>query len=958
MQVRLLGPVDVTVDGVSRPVRGLRRKAVLAVLALHAGEIVSTDRLADVVWDEAAPLTVVNTLQHHVSYLRQMLGSKAAILARPPGYVLDLGNLDPGSEATDVQVAERLIRQGAQAAGPTDSARHLQAALALWRGRPLVDVGGVPWLEEQARRLDQLWHRASRALFDARLELGEHAQLVPDLEHLTLGHPFDEQVHGQLMLALYRSGRQADALAAFRRLRRALGDELGIDPSEPVRDLHAAILRQDPSLVPPAPAATLLMTPAAATPAAATPAQLPSAVHAFTGRSSELARLDSILPATAAATGPPAAVVISAVSGTAGVGKTSLAVHWAHRTAARFPDGQLYVNLRGFDPAGQPLDPAEAIRGFLDAFGVPAEQIPAGLPAQTGLYRSLLAGKRVLVVLDNARDAAQARPLLPGSPGCLALVTSRSQLTPLVTTEGARHLTLDLLTPAEARDLLTRRLGNDRVTAEPDAVDDIITRCARLPLALAIAAARAATHPAFPLTALAAELRQATGTLNTLDGGDPATDIRAVLSCSYTTLSTGAARLFRLLGLHPGPDISAAAAASLAGVPAGQARTLLTELTRAYLLTERASGRYAFHDLLRAYAAEQAGTRDSSRARRAAVYRVLDHYLHTARAAALLLDPGLDPVTMTPPVPRVTLAEPATARDALSWFTTERAALLDAIHLAAETGLGTCAWQLAWTLTTFFLRRGYWQDQTAAQSAALDAARRTGDLAGQAHALRGLALGYARSGRFREAHPHFRHALQLFEKIGDHTSQAHVHSGLTWLSERQDRPVDALSHALRTLDLFLAAGNLPGQVMAHNDIGWSHALLGNYQQALAYCQRALVMYQELGDRNGKAATWDSLGYIHRQLANYQQAITCYQNAIDLYRDLADRYNEADTLANLGDTHLSAGHPDAARRAWRHALDILSQLGHPDADRLRAKLRPREDPPIHASRLQTATIPHD
>ena len=503
VQVRLLGPVDVVVGGAVRPVRGLRRKAVLAVLALHGGGIVSTDRLADVVWDGATPQRAVNALQTHVSYLRQVLGNKAAIVARPPGYLLDLGD-----GVTDVQAAERLIREGMQPGDLASRARQLQAALALWRGRPLMDVAGLAWLEEQAGRLDQLWLQASRALIEVRLALGEHAQLLAELERLSTDHPFDEQIHAQLMLALYRAGRQADALAAYQRLRCALSDEVGIDPSQPSRDLHAAILRQDEALdlSPPA----IMAPPAVA--GAPVPAQLPSAVTGFAGRGDELARLDAVVAGAAGADpASPAAVVISAVSGTAGVGKTALAVHWAHRVAARFPDGQLYVNLRGFDPSGQALDPAEAVRGFLDAFGVPAGRIPAGLPAQSGLYRSLLAGKRVLVVLDNARDAGQVRPLLPGSPGSLAIVTSRNQLTSLVATEGACPLTLDLLTTAEARDLLARRLGTGRVAAEPSAVDDIITRCARLPLALAVTAARAATQPDFPLTALAAELREATG---------------------------------------------------------------------------------------------------------------------------------------------------------------------------------------------------------------------------------------------------------------------------------------------------------------------------------------------------------------------------------------------------------------------------------------------------------------
>ena len=628
MRVRLLGPVDVMVDGRPRPVHGLRRRAVLAALALHGGETVSTGRLVDAVWGRAAPPAAVNTLQSHVSYLRKIVGSKAAIATRAPGYVLDLGQ-----DGTDVQLAERLLRQGMESADPGRGVRDLREALALWRGRPLADVAGLAWLEEQAARLDLLGERIQRALAEARLAAGEHAVLVPDLEKMVADHPLDEHLHGQLMVALYRSGRQADALAAYQRLRHTLAEELGIDPGQALRDLETAILRQDPSLDVSAPAVTLR-------PAVSVPAQLPPAVAVLTGRDAELASLDAIVPGAAhGGAAADATAVIAAITGTAGVGKTALAVHWAHREREQFPDGQLYVNLRGFDPCRPAVEPGEALRGFLDAFAVPQERIPASPDAQAGLYRSLLAGKRVLVVLDNARDAAQVRPLLPGSPGCLALVTSRDHLTALAAAVGARLLALDRLAAPGARDLLASRLGPGRIAGEPEAADEIIERCARLPLALSIVAALAAARPGFPLAVTAAELRQATAVLDPFHGGDVCTDIRAVFSWSYRALGPDAARLFRLLGLHPGPDMTVGAAACLAGIAAGQARALLAELTRGNLLTEHRPGRYAFHSLLRAYAREQAHAHDDDSARGDAAARVLDHCLHAAHAAATLVDP-------------------------------------------------------------------------------------------------------------------------------------------------------------------------------------------------------------------------------------------------------------------------------------------------------------------------------
>ena len=934
MQVRLLGPVDVVVDGEPRPVRGLRRKAVLAVLALQAGEVVSTDRLTDVVWGQAAPATAVNTLQSHMSYLRTVLGDKCAILAQAPGYLLDLCG-----DGTDVQEAERLLAQGMRSAEPAEAARQLRRALSLWRGRPLADVTGVAWLEEQAERLDLLRLRIRQALSGARLGAGEHAQLVPELEEMAASHPLDERIHEQLMLALYRSGRQADALAVYHRLRATLDEELGIGPGQALRDLEMAILQQDPALDPPVPAGV------PAVPLAPVPAQLPPAVPGFTGRSAELATLDLLAGGAAAAapaagTGPvvPAAVAVCAVSGTAGVGKTALAVHWAHRVAGGFPDGQLYVNLRGFDPAGTALDPGQALSGFLDALGVPAARIPADPDTRAALYRSLLAGKRVLVVLDNARSADQVRPLLPGSPGCLAIVTSRDQLAGLVATEGARPLPLDLLTTADARELLTRRLGEARVAGEPEAVGDIIAACARLPLALTIAASRAATSPGFPLAAVAAELSEACCALDPFHGGDHATDVRAVFSWSYRALSPHAARLFRLLGLHPGPGIAAAAAASLAAVPPGRARALLAELTRAHLLAEHAPGRYAFHDLLRAYASELAGAQERPADRDAAVHRLLDHYLHTASNAAALID-TCQSMELDGPLPGAIAGEHAAAEEALHWSDDERATLLAAVYLAADAGLDAHCWRLAWTLTTFLGRQGFSQDQISALQTGLAAARRSGDATGQAHALIGLGRGYARAGRLHDADRHYRDGLRLFDGIGGHFNiRATAHSGLAWLAEHWERPAGALSHSLRALELYRAAGNERAQLLVLNDVGYAHALLGDYGQALSCCERALAAGEGFGEHDWVKATLHSLGYIHHRLGHYESAIAYYDRSIEYCRELADRYDEAETLVNLGDVYDSAGDLLIARRAWTQALRIFEEIDHPDRDQLRAKLR--------------------
>jgi DNA-binding SARP family transcriptional activator/Tfp pilus assembly protein PilF len=940
MRVRLLGPVDVMADGGVRTVSGLRRKAVLATLALQAGEIVSTDRLADIVWGGAAPSTALNTLQSHVSHLRTVLGSKAAILARPPGYVLYLAD-----EGTDVRLAERLLRQASLLAEPARAAAELREARALWRGEPLADVTRIAWLEQQAERLGLLCEQIERALAEARLASGEHAQLVPELERMVADHPLDERLHAQLMLALYRSGRQADALAAYHRLRIILDEQLGIDPSQPLRDLETAILRQDASLSLDTPAGAVTLASAAASPSATSPpvpvpAQLPPAIAGFVGRDAELATLDAIIPPSAVnGTAPACTVVIAAIAGTAGAGKTALALHWAHRIRDQFPDGQLYVNLRGFDPSGPVMDPGQALRGFVDAFGMPPESIPASVEAKAGLYRSLLSGKRVLVVLDNARDTEQVRPLLPGSAGCLALVTSRNQLTGLVAAEGARPLDLDLLTVPEAYDLLIRRLGARRVAAERQAAGDIIASCARLPLALTIAAARAAARPGFPLAAIADELGRSAALLDHFDGGELAANVRAVFACSYRALSTDAARLFSMLGLHPGPDISVAAAASLAGVPAGQARMLLTELARAHLLTEHCPGRYAFHDLLRAYAAEQAHVRENDDARREAIHRMLEHYLRTAETAAWRLNPARDPAATTPLRQGVTCDDVADYGQAMAWFAAERPVIL-AIVAQTPAGFDDYTWQLASGLTCFLHLRGHWQDQKAAHTAGLAAARRQHDRVGQATACRGLGLAYLGLRQLDDAHAYYLLALDLFRKAGHRTGQAHSHLNAGWLAGVRGRNDDALRHSRQALRLYQATGRRAGQVKALNNIGWHLAKQKDYEQALTSCRQALAIVQELDDRNSQANICDSLGYIYYQLGRHQQAIECYQHALALFRATGDSYGEAACLSYLGDAHDAVGEGGAARRAWTQALDILRRLFHQDADKIRAKLRLR------------------
>ena len=949
----------------------VQQRVVLAVLLLQAGHPISRQRLIGAVWGDVPPARSVNLIQRHVSRLRRVLGTGEALDApcrlvwTDAGYLLTV----PGGAVDLTVFHQELARaRAARAAGDLrEAAAALHAALGLWRG-PVCEGLSSPFLDAQRDRLAETRISVIEERADLDLALGQHADLIAELRDLVADHPLRERLHGLLMLALYRAGRQADALAAYLDARRLLREDLGVEPAEPLQHLHQQILAADPALAAVAGPAGPAAGPAAAADDAAArngaaprggvaglddagardgrgtlpglplPAQLPHRIPDFTGRDAELGRLDALVTRD----DPGAAIVITVITGTAGVGKTALAVHWAHRIGDRYPDGQLYVNLRGFDPTGTAVAPAEAIRGFLDAFGVTPPQIPLSLQAQAALYRSLLAGRRVLILLDNAAEEDQIRPLLPGSPGCLVIVTSRNELRGLIVTEGAHPVDLDLMSTAEARQLLSRRAGESRVLAELPAADDIIALCARLPLALMLVAARAAAHPGFRLAALAAELRDAGGSLDAFSGQDQATNVRAVFAWSYLRLSTPARRLFRLLGLHYGPDIGTPAVASLAGMAREQIRPALAELARAHLVTERVPGRFAFHDLLRAYATELAGAHDSDDYRRAARRRMLDHYLYSAYRADELLSQFRDrPFTLAGAEAGVVPERPADQKQALAWFESEHAVLVTALRQA--TGFDVHTWQLAWALKPYFGYQGHWRDWRSTQRAAVDAARRLSNQPAEALSLRLLGAAFLSLGHYDEAHVHLRHALGLFRELGDQTGQAETTLQFAALLERQARYPEALDYTRQALDLFRAAGHHAGEARALNAEGWFCAQLGDYARALTCCQQALDLQREAGDVAGQAETSDSLGYTYRLLGHGSESVICYQQAIDLFNECGDRYNEADSLVSLGDAHQAFGDAHAAQFAWQCALAILDQIGHPDADRVRARMRQTGEP---------------
>ncbi|MGW0843796.1 AfsR/SARP family transcriptional regulator [Streptomyces sp. NPDC002787] len=692
-------------------------------------------------------------------------------------------------------------------------------------------------------------------------------------------------------------------------------------------------------------------TPPAAPAPTAVPAQLPHDLPTFTGRRAELDEALALLASRShgAAEGvgavdgdgdgvsPTATVVISAIGGMAGIGKTTLAVHWAHRVADRFPDGQLYVNLRGFAPSGAVMSAGEAVRVFLDALGVPPERVPSGVDAQAALYRSLLAGRRFLVLLDNARDTEQIRPLLPVTPGCLAIVTSRDQLSGLVTAHGAHTLTLRPLDAEQARVFLERRLGTGRLAGEARAVAEIAALCGGLPLALACVAARAAAHPGFPLSAIAAELRAAHGSLDAFSRTDASANVEAVFSWSLAAVSTEAARLFPLLALHPGPDFSATATAALAELPVRRAGLLLAELADVHLVSEPAPGRYALHDLLRAHAAELLHDRYPDTGQEAAEERLYAYYALTAHATEPLLAPHADPMPPGPP-PAGVQAEPlAGHEEALAWLTAEYPVLLAVVEAAARAGHDRAACLLAWSLEPFFDRRGHWHDWAATQRTALDASLRPADPAWEARGLRALARAEGRLGLHEAARPRLDRALALFTELGDAIGQADTHRSLGWTHDQLGDLPGALHHNRLAMELFREGGRRAAYASVLNSVGWYHALLGEHRQALSHCHQALTLLQELGDCYGEAATWHTLAYAHHHLGRHPNALLGYGHALALYRELGVPYLEACTLVHIGDTHAAMSDHEQAQEVRRQALTLLIALGHPDADQVRTLL---------------------
>ncbi|GAB2992422.1 hypothetical protein GCM10027184_53330 [Saccharothrix stipae] len=680
------------------------------------------------------------------------------------------------------------------------------------------------------------------------------------------------------------------------------------------------------------------------------PRQLPAAPALFAGRAADLTELDRALStsvpnrvdiavpgqASADVLVAGATVMVSAIGGAGGIGKTWLALAWAHRHLDRFPDGQLFVDLHGFSPAEEPMTSGAAVRGFLEALGVDPNRMPTDLDAQSALYRSLVAGRRMLIVLDNAATVDQIVSLLPGSPTCTVLVTGRRKLASLIDRYGARHLRLGVLTQAESRALLAARLGTDRVAADPEAVDELVELCRSYPLALSVTARNAATRPGIPLAEIVAELRDLG--LEMLDHDtDPAASLPAVLSWSLRHLTDEQRTLFGLLGIAPGPDTTLPAVVSLADLSLARAHKALSALEEASLVERRPHGRYAMHDLVRDYAATTAHGL-AKPVLKAAMERVVDFYLHTAHAADRLLEPHRQPILLDEPAPGTRPHPMSDVATAMAWLDAEHLHVLAAQHTAGLHHRHHVVWQLAWTMTTFHYRRGHRHNAVVAWQAALDAATHLNDAVITILAYRGLGHACTRLGRHEEATRHLRRALALADHHDNPVQQARTHRDLArdWEWQGDDR--QALRHARRALNLYRTLDHPVWEADAANQVGWYAARLGDYNTARDHCQAALTLHQHHHNPAGEAVSLANLGYVAHHTHRHERALDCYELALALLWQVEDGYNVATTYDRMGQTHAALGQHEHARKVWREALELYREQGRDtDAQRVQQQL---------------------
>lgn len=924
LEIRLLGPLEVLVDGVPVQLRGGRARALLAVLALAAGEAVPTDVLIARVWGELLADSRGN-LYTYVRRLRSALGT-SAIATAGGGYRLDV---DPDCvdarrflallDLADQHRADQGQGQdgGGQRQDGGGERQLLDEALGLWRGGPYAEQSD--WLSQcEAPRFTERYLTALERRADLDLAAGRHNDLVAELRELTRQHPLREPLWTRLLLALAKSGRHAEAFEAYEAIRRRLADELGVDPSPELRQIHADLLE---GAAPGLPGGARGVD----RPASVVPQQLPADLAGFTGRADVIKALDGLLEESGSPT-------VLALHGGGGIGKTTLAVHWAHRVKERFPDGQLFVDLRGYGP-GSPTAPAEALDGLLRGLGISGAQIPEGVDPRSALLRSTLADRRVLIILDNARDAEQVRPLLPGAGGPAVVVTSRSQLRGLATREGAKRIAVETLSGQESVTLLRDRLSDREV--RNDVLVELAELCGHLPLALAIAAERAGRSKDGALDELFGELRAERDRLDALDSGeDASSNIRSVFSWSYSALDPDTARMFRLIGLHPVNQFSGTAAAALAGSPLPQARKLLDRLVEANLLQAFGDGRYAMHDLVRDYANELVETASPVEEREAAIARLDSWYIHTAERARKALTGAAAAVELGDLEPRVHCPDFSNHQQATAWFAAERVATFALIADSARAGRRRTTSRLSRLIHAFLVSTHGQGESIPLCRLGVAAAGVEGDQVAEAASRNQLGGSLWRLCQFDEAAVQLEIARELYRNVGNRDGECRVLGDLGLVYCDTGRLSEAIEMTEQQHHLALELGMTYYVSHSLNNLAAMYRDAGRLSDAVRAAGQAVDGHRGVGDPANLCQALDTLGTAHLSQGAADDAAACFEEALDLARELGFRWGEAVILHNLGTARLRMARFAEARHSIRAALGIMDEIKADDTGALR------------------------
>lgn len=917
---RLLGPLEVRFDNTSLALGGPRQRTVLTMLLLAPGRVVSVDSLIDTVWPNGAPTTARNQIAICVAALRKVFKTAAGvsdlIVTAHPGYALSA--LEHRIDVVDFEERVGRAREVARSGQTAEACDVFAEALSLWRGRALDGVTGIR-VEQEATRLEELRLDVHEEHAGLRLQLGHHHALIPELSALVSEHPMREQARAHLILSQYRSGRRAEALSAFREGRRFLVEELGIEPGPVLQGLHDLVLRDSPELTQPP-------TDPAPAPATNVPAQLPVDSASFTGRVKELSSLDRMLDERLG----QSPLTMAAISGIGGVGKTALAVHWANQIAARFPDGQLFTDLRGYDEKDDPVSPATTLDRFLRALGVPAPQIPADPGERAALYRSVLGGKRVLIVLDNARSLQQIRPLLPGNGRCCVLITGRDLMDDLLGDYAVLQIGLNAMAADEATALLAGIAGDNRIGVSPAATARLGELCDRLPLALRIAGARLAAKPHWSVRTLVARLEDQRRRLDELSPGEGG--VRAGFRLSYRDLPPAARQLYRRLGMLTVPDFAAWVGAALLDTDPVEAENLIEQFVDAQLLevasTSGPAIRYRFQDLLRLFAWERAQAEESDDERGAALERAYSGWLTLADSARQRAYGGSHSVVYGP-VRQLALPMELTDElldDPMGWFESERTALADVIGQASGTDRSAYAWGLTVNSTTLFEAHNYLEDWRSCAENALAAAERTGDRLGEATMLRSLGTLAIYQRQYEEAKPWLLRSLALFDACGEVHGRAVTLRNLALCARFSGDLDEAALGAQESLAGFRQAGDTAGESHVLGLLAQLELERGNVSAGIALCTEAIARSREAGSVRGETQnTYRLAEALLRQgdPAGAQEA--CYK-VLDLTREDGDRLGEAHALRAIGEARWRQGRPEAAQTMLREALEVAEEVG--------------------------------